>query len=56
MKVSVCGWLHKINHMKTYIPRGGITTWKRALIEITTVGRDIESTGFAWWAGKCTFN
>jgi hypothetical protein len=37
--------------MKLYIPRG-ITTWKRFDdLEITT-DKTIESTGFAWWAGK----
>nr|YP_010133604.1 CP43 chlorophyll apoprotein of photosystem II [Nitzschia supralitorea]QWM93094.1 CP43 chlorophyll apoprotein of photosystem II [Nitzschia supralitorea] len=45
------GWLHKINHMKTLYSL-------RRYYHVETpfnssiAGRDIESTGFAWWSGN----
>jgi photosystem II CP43 chlorophyll apoprotein len=38
------------DHMRTLYSPGGITTWKRPNSSIA--GRDIESTGFAWWSGN----
>jgi hypothetical protein len=43
MKESVCGWQHKINHMKTIFPRGGTTTWKR-FDDLEITNKTIEST------------
>jgi photosystem II P680 reaction center D2 protein len=51
-KVFVLGWLHKINHMRTLYSL-------RRYYHVETpfnssiAGRDIESTGFAWWSGNC---
>ena len=44
------GWLHKISHMKTLYSL-------RRFYHVETpfnivAGRDIESTGFAWWSGN----
>jgi hypothetical protein len=47
----VLGWLHKINHMRTLYSL-------RRYYHVETpfnssiAGRDIESTGFAWWSGN----
>jgi photosystem II CP43 chlorophyll apoprotein len=53
MKESVCGWQHKINHMKTIFSQRRYYHVETRFddLEITT-NKTIESTGFAWWAGN----
>jgi photosystem II CP43 chlorophyll apoprotein len=51
MKESVCGWQHKINHMKTIFSQRRYYRKRFDDLEITT-NKTIESTGFAWWAGN----
>merc|ERR1712100_848188 len=50
-KVSVHGWPHKINLTKTL---SSLRRYYHVETPFNTViaGRDIESTGFAWWSGN----